>query len=274
MHTNRVSSTSDAISLEAAAGETAWEDNLVSIITPAYKAARVISETVASVQAQTHGRWEMLIAEDCGPDDTRAIVSALARGDNRIRLITPLRNGGPARARNHALAQARGRWVAFLDSDMWLPDKLERQLAFHRANDHAVLSFTGFRRISADGVRTGSYIPVPASLGYRQLLGNTAIATSTVIIDRAHSGEFAMRPTYYDDFACWLALLKDGGVAVGLDEDLMRYRVMEASVSRDKRNSAKQVWLAYRNIERLNPFAAAWYFTQYAARAFRKYHQF
>jgi len=63
-------------------------------------------------------------------------------------------------------------------------------------------------------------------------------------------------------------------VAVGLDEDLMRYRVMQASVSRDKRNSARQVWLAYRNVEKLGPLASCWYFAQYAARALRKYHQF
>ena len=136
------------------------------------------------------------------------------------------------------------------------------------------MSFTGFRRISADGSRTGSYIGVPARLTYRQLLGNTAIATSTAIVDRALSGEFRMQKTYYDDFACWLALLKHGGVAVGLDEDLMRYRVMEASVSRDKGNSAKQVWNAYREVQGLGPLASAWYFGQYAIRAWAKYHRF
>lgn len=77
-----------------------------------------------------------------------------------------------------------------------------------------------------------------------------------------------------DDFACWLALLKDGGVAVGLDEDLMRYRVMQASVSRDKRNSAWQVWRAYREIEKLGRLTSAWFFSQYAARALLKYRQF
>lgn len=83
-----------------------------------------------------------------------------------------------------------------------------------------------------------------------------------------------MKKTYYDDFACWLALLKPGGIAVGLDEDLMRYRVMNASVSRDKKNSARQVWDSYRNIERLDPIRSAWYFGQYAARAWLKYRRF
>lgn len=250
-------------------------DNLVSIITPAYKAARVISETIASVQAQSYANWEMLIVEDCGPDDTRDVVRRLAAADPRIRLIEPKRNGGPAEARNHALAQAQGRWIAFLDSDdLWLPEKLERQLAFHRDQPKAVFTYTGFRRISADGTRTGSYIPVPEVTSYNRLLGNTAVATSTVIVDRRMSGEFRMLKTYYDDFACWLALLKQGGNAAGLNEDLMRYRVMDQSVSRDKRHSAKQVWNAYRNIQGLGVASTAWYFANYAARAYLKYRRF
>ncbi|EAQ28466.1 probable glycosyl transferase [Erythrobacter sp. NAP1] len=250
-------------------------ETLVSIITPAYKAERVIGAAIGSVQSQTHENWEMLIAEDCGPDNTRQCVRAFASMDRRVKLIEPDRNGGPAAARNHALAHAKGRWIAFLDSDdMWLPLKLERQLEFHRSQPDAVLSYTGFRRVSDDASRTGSYISVPGRLTYRGLLGNTAIATSSVLVDRALSGQFAMRHTYYDDFACWLSLLKKGGMAVGLDEDLMRYRVMDASVSRDKRKSAAQVWRAYREIEQLGPLISAWYFSQYAARALHKYRQF
>jgi glycosyltransferase involved in cell wall biosynthesis len=249
--------------------------DLVSIITPAYRAAAVIGETIASVRAQTHRNWEMLIAEDCGPDETRDLIRDWQEKDGRIRLIPLERNGGPAAARNAALREARGRWLAFLDSDdLWLPEKLERQLAFHKAMPGTKLSFTGFRRISADGGRTGRYIAVPPRLDYRGLLANTAIATSTVIADREQTGPFEMKKTYYDDFACWLALLKPGGIAAGLDEDLMRYRVMAASVSRDKGNSAKQVWRAYRNVEKLGPVASAWYFGQYATRAWLKYRRF
>jgi teichuronic acid biosynthesis glycosyltransferase TuaG len=247
----------------------------VSIITPAYRAARTLDETIRSVLAQGHADWEMLIAEDCGPDETRDLVRGWTARDPRIRLIELERNGGPAAARNAALRQARGRWIAFLDSDdLWLPGKLERQLAFHRSLPGAKLSFTGFRRISADGSRTGRYLGVPARLDYRALLANTAIATSTVIVDRDQTGDFEMKKTYYDDFACWLALLRPGGFAAGLDEDLMRYRVMAASVSRDKSNSAKQVWLAYRNVEKLGRVASAWNFAGYAARAWLKYRRF
>jgi teichuronic acid biosynthesis glycosyltransferase TuaG len=83
-----------------------------------------------------------------------------------------------------------------------------------------------------------------------------------------------MKRTYYDDFACWLEILKRGLVAHGLDEDLMRYRVMPKSVSRNKRRSAQEVWKAYRGIEQLGVLAAAWHFTSYAWHAWRKYRRF
>lgn len=249
-------------------------DGLVSIIVPAFRAGAFIEHTIQSVMAQSYTNWEMLIADDCSPDNTRAIVAAWARRDARVRLIALDRNGGPAAARNAALAQARGRWIAFLDSDdLWLPNKLERSLA-HAAAHRAPLVYTGFRRISHDGSRTGDYIAVPASLTYRELLGNTAIATSTVLIDRAIAGDVRMERVFYDDFVCWLSILKRGHVALGLNEDLMRYRVLSQSVSRNKGRSAREVWKTLRGIEHLGIVPAAWHFSRYAFNAARKYRAF
>ena len=250
------------------------QDKLVSIIVPAYKAQATIEATIDSVVSQTHLEWEMLIADDCSPDGTREIVQARASLDSRIRLIAMPRNGGPAAARNEALKHAQGRWVAFLDSDdLWLPAKLKRSLAFAQAH-RAALVYTGYRRISADGARVGRYLGVPAQLDYRQLLGNTAIATSTVVIDREHSGDISMPDVYYDDFVCWLGLLQRGLIARGLDEDLMRYRVMQKSVSRNKKRSAREVWRIYRDSLALGLIPAAWYFSNYAARGLLKYRSF
>jgi teichuronic acid biosynthesis glycosyltransferase TuaG len=250
------------------------KDDLVSIITPAWRAAAVIPATIESVLAQTYGSWEMLVADDCSPDDTREVVSRWVAREPRIRLLALDRNGGPAQARNAAIAQATGRWLAFLDSDdLWLPAKLERTLAHARAM-RAALTFTGYRRISHDGNRTGAYIGVPGTLDYRQLLGHTAIATSTVLLDRHLCGEVRMKKVFYDDFACWLEILKRGHIAHGLDEDLMRYRVLPKSVSRNKKRSAQEVWKAYRDVEHLGPAESAWHFTRYAFHAMRKYRQF
>lgn len=248
--------------------------HLVSIITPAYKAVAVIAQTIASVQSQTYTDWELLIADDCSPDDTRDVIARHCARDSRIHMLALKKNGGPAAARNAALARARGRWIAFLDSDdLWLPHKLEHCIALAE-REKAALVFTGFRRISADGTQTGRYIGVPRTIHYAQLLGNTVIATSTVLIDRSQTGDLQMQPVYYDDFVCWLDLLKRGLVARGLDEDLMRYRVAAQSVSRDKKNSALQVWKIYREIEKLGRVAAGWHFAQYALRGWIKYRRF
>jgi len=246
-------------------------EELISIITPAYNAARFVGETIQSVQNQTHRNWEMLIVDDCSKDDTRALLEQHAAKDPRIRPIFQERNGGPARARNSALRAARSPLVAYLDSDdLWLPDKLTRQLRFMRSQRHE-FTYTGFRRISVDAAKVGRYRKLVARLRYNDLLKDTAITTSTVMIDRAMTGDFEMPVTYYDDFATWLLILKRGHVAHGLDEDLTRYRVVGASVSRNKLKSAKMVWLAYRNIEQLSLPRSAWCFTNYACRAWFKY---
>ncbi len=276
---NRLNSTALLVQDDAAQAvtdrtERGYIDSLVSIVTPAFRAARYIGETIRSVQAQTYRDLEMLVVDDCSPDDTAAIVASFAASDPRIRLLRQQVNGGPAAARNRALAEARGRWIAFLDSDdTWLPQKLEKQLQFHQAQG-AKLSFTEFRRVDADGSHVGRLITVRDWLDYDRLLCNTGIATSTVVVDRARTGPFSMKKTYYDDYACWLELLRSGGRAVGLHEDLMRYRVLGGSVSRNKLRSARHVWRTYREVERLGLVRSAWSFVNYAGRGVFKYWRF
>jgi teichuronic acid biosynthesis glycosyltransferase TuaG len=250
------------------------DDELVSIITPAYNSEKVIMDSINSVIGQSYNKWEMLIADDCSSDGTASIVSHAARDDSRVRLISCKVNGGPAKARNASLALARGRWLAFLDSDdVWLPTKLEDTLNFARLNDSA-LTYTGYRRISHDKFMLGSYKEALPAMTYNQLLGNTIIATSTVMVDRLKTGPFYMKDTYYDDFACWLEILNRGFIAQGLNKDLMRYRVVEGSVSRNKIRSAVQVWRAYRDIESLGLISSVKFFFSYAYNSYLKYRYF
>jgi teichuronic acid biosynthesis glycosyltransferase TuaG len=247
---------------------------LVSIITPSWNVERLIGETIESVQAQTLGDWELLIADDCSTDNTAAVIESYAARDPRVKLIRQPRNGGPALARQAAIEQAQGRFLAFLDSDdLWLPAKLERQVAFAREH-RAALSYTAFRRINENGSVTGRLIAVPASLSYDQLLKNTSIATLTALVDRDLSGPIAMKNEGYDDFCLWLGILKPGHVAWGLNEDLARYRVRGVSVSSRPMRSAGWVWHIYRNVERLSLLKSAWCFAHWSARAWLKRRQF
>jgi teichuronic acid biosynthesis glycosyltransferase TuaG len=247
---------------------------LVSIITPSWNVAPLIAETVGSVQAQTFRDWELFVADDCSTDQTAAVVESLAGSDPRIKLIRQPRNGGPALARQAAIERATGRFIAFLDSDdLWLPAKLERQIAFAKTN-RAALSYTAFRRINETGSVTGRLIEVPDSLNYEQLLKNTSIATLTALVDRDIAGNIAMKNEPYDDLCLWLSILKPGHVAHGLNEDLARYRVRGSSVSSRPLRSAGWVWHIYRNVEQLSLIKSAWCFAHWGARAWLKRREF
>jgi glycosyltransferase involved in cell wall biosynthesis len=112
---------------------------LVSIITPAFNAEGTLEDTVASVQAQSHAHWEMLIADDGSTDGTAALAERLAADDARIRVLrVEGETGLPARARNVAMAAAQGEYLAFLDADdRWSPEKLARQVAWLEAHPEA-----------------------------------------------------------------------------------------------------------------------------------------
>jgi len=247
---------------------------LVSIITPAWNVERLIGETIESAQAQTVGDWELLIADDCSTDQTTSVVDRYAARDPRVKLIRQPRNGGPALARQAAIDRAQGRFLAFLDSDdLWLPAKLERQIAFAQKN-RAALSYTAFRRIDEAGSTIGRLIRVPDSLTYEQLLKNTSIATLTALVDRDIAGSVAIENEPYDDFCLWLSILKRGHVAHGLNEDLARYRVRDVSVSSRRLRSAAWVWHIYRDVERLPLMKSAWCFAYWSTRAWLKRRQF
>src|SRR5262245_2572016 len=110
---------------------TSPESAKCTIITPAYNAERFIGETIQSVRRQTYSDWEMIIVDDCSKDDTFKVASAYAENDRRIKVIAHTLSKGPSGARNSALLNANGRFIAFLDSDdLWLPEKLDTQIAF------------------------------------------------------------------------------------------------------------------------------------------------
>ena len=157
---------------------------------------------------------------------------------------------------------------------MWIESKLRKTLNLAKNNKDVCIFFTGFRRISPDGNKVGSYIGVPQKITYKKLLGGNIIATSTVLIRKELFPNIYMKDTYYDDFDCWLRILKKTGIGIGLDEDLMRYSVMDNSISRNKLYSAMQVWKAYRNLEKLNLFDSFKYFTLYTIAGLLKYRKF
>ncbi len=247
--------------------------SLISIITPAYNAENTINKTIQSVINQTYQNWELIIVDDGSNDNTNYLISKYTKKDSRIKLISQL-NSGPAIARQTGLNKSKGRFIAFLDSDdTWLPNKLKLQIEFMISKE-AILSYTAFRRVQPSTNKMGRKINVPIKLNYEQLLGNTAIATSTVMVDKIKSGKLKMRKCHCDDFVLWLSILKKGKVAYGLNKDLVRYSVLSNSWSRNKWKNAKEVWYTYRKIEHLELFFSLRCFMKYAMNAFFKYKAF
>jgi teichuronic acid biosynthesis glycosyltransferase TuaG len=247
---------------------------VVSIITPAFNAEGFIRDTIESVQNQSLREWEMIIADDGSTDSTAEIVAEFMADDPRIKIIKLPGNLGPALARNAALDQCEGRFVAFLDSDdTWLPHKLEYQIDFMLKRS-AAFSFGQYRRVTEDGEKLGRIIDVPELVTYHQLLKHNVIATLTAVIDTEKTGPVRMTNEGYDDFILWLEILRRGFVAHGIKKDLARYRVVAGSVSRKKLRAARWVWNIYREVEKLSLAQASWNFGNYVYRVSKKHSQF
>ena len=136
-------------------------DELVSIIMPSYNCGVFVEESIRSVQAQTYQNWEIIFMDDCSKDDTFSVVNAIREKDNRIKFFQNISNSGAAVSRNNALREAKGRWIAFLDSDdIWEPTKLEEQIRFMEENGYA-FSYTGYQEIDSDGELLGITVRGP-----------------------------------------------------------------------------------------------------------------
>lgn len=245
--------------------------DLVSVITPSYNSERFIEETIRSVQNQTYTNWEMIIVDDCSNDGTRVFLEKLVQKDDRIKVYYLKENSGAAIARNKALKEAKGKYVAFLDSDdLWYPEKLEKQLEFMKQKDIA-FSFTAYEVMNEDGVSDNKKVEVPESIDYHGLLKNTIIGCLTVMIDREKTGYFEMpNIRTRQDFALWLLILRNGHIAYGLNEVLSKYRVVKGSISSNKFKAAKKTWYVYTKVEKLNFIYASWCFINYSLQAIKK----
>ncbi len=141
------------------------EKGLVSIITPMYKGAEFVGDTIESVLKQTYTNWEMIIVDDCSPDDGAGINVVKRYADPRIKLIESKINKGSSGARNIALKEAQGQYIAFLDSDdMWPEEYLESQILF-LSNKDVVIAYGGVQRIDENTKEKKSALLFPVLIG-------------------------------------------------------------------------------------------------------------
>ncbi|WP_415902812.1 glycosyltransferase family 2 protein [Neptuniibacter sp. QD29_5] len=237
---------------------------LVSIITPVYNSSDFILDSIKSVVNQTVEDWELILVDDCSSDSTAQIIKNYALTDSRVKFFQLEKNSGAAVARNFAINEARGRYIAFLDSDdLWHEEKLSKQLSFMQDNQVA-FTYSSYQQIDEEG-NSLSEISVPSKVGYKQLLKTNVIGCLTVIYDTEMIGKHEMPLIRKrQDFGLWLKLLKTVDYAYGIKEPLAFYRVRKGSISSNKLSAAKFTWDLYRKIECLPLHKALYYFSCYA----------
>lgn len=197
---------------------------LASIITPTWACADFIAETIKSIQCQTYQNWELLIQDDCSKDNTLEVVKPFMEADNRIKYECNPKNSGAAITRNNALRRAKGRWIAFLDSDdLWSEDKLEKQLTFMVKNGYH-FSYTGYEEMDEDSNITGVRLLGPKHVTKLGMFSFCWPGCLTVMYDREHVGLLQIADIKKNnDYAMWLKVIKKADCYL-LDECLARYR--------------------------------------------------
>lgn len=249
------------------------EQELVSIITPVYKCEKFLEETIESVLNQTYQNWEMLLIDDCTPDNSAVIAKKYAKKDKRIKYFKLKENSGAAIARNKALKESKGRFIAYLDADdLWKPTKLESQLQFMLENNYA-FTCTDYEKIDEEGNSLNKIVKIPLRVNYDLYLRNTIIQTVGVMIDSQITGKNLIEMPNIrrrQDAATWCQLLKNDYDCYEVPESLCYYRVVSNSLSSNKFKAIKMNWYWYRKIEKLSFLKTCYCFIGYAFNAIKK----
>lgn len=244
------------------------EDLKVSVLTPNYNSQKYVADTIRSLQAQTHTNWEMIVVDDCSRDDSCRIIEEFAREDPRIILIRQDVNGGAAAARNRGLQAVTGRFVAYLDADdIWLPHKLETQIAF-MLEKQCGFSCASYEVINDAGQPLHKNVMMLPKVDYVGYLTNNLLQTVGIMVDLSIVDKsLLVMPTQLkisEDAATWLQILKAGHPCYGTPDVLAQYRRAEKSLSSNKFKAVKAIWTMYRKVQHLSLPFSCYCFVRYA----------
>lgn len=233
---------------------------------PSYNTGRFIAESIQSVLAQTYTNWELIIVDDASTDNTDEVVAHYCLpcegGDllsSKIHYLKNAQNSGAAVSRNRALAQAKGKWVAFLDSDdLWVPEKLEKQLKFMIENGYA-FSYSCYEEIDENGKPNGTQVSGPKHITKTGMFNYCWPGCLTVIYNREVVGDIQIVDIRKNnDYAIWLKACRKVDCFL-LPETLASYRKRGGSISNHSYVSLiKWHYKLYHEVEGLNPISSLW----------------
>ncbi len=209
-------------------------NDLVSIIMPSHNCGEFVEEAIRSVLAQTYQNWELLFVDDNSQDNTLDIVKAIAKDDARIRIFENKEKLGAAISRNIALQEAKGRWIAFLDSDdIWEPQKLERQVDFMEKNGYA-FSYHEYIEIDEKSNELGVLVSGKKCVGKWGMYSCCWPGCLTVMYDANIVGLIQIKDIKRNnDTAIWLKAIRKADCYL-LKECLAKYRKRNNSITPEK----------------------------------------
>lgn len=244
---------------------------MISIVMPAYNAAKTIRDSIESIQAQTFKDWELIVIDDGSKDCTADILREMAAADERIHFLQNEKNSGASYTRNRAVELAAGEWIAFLDSDdLWRPEKLEKQLALAEAHPDMVICYTASSFIDDDGEPYGYVMPAIERMTYKKLLRKNLMSCSSVMIrSSVMKGVKMPSDKMHEDYFVWLTVVREYGVAYGINEPLLVYRLCANSKSSNRFKSAKMLYNSYRAVK-YNLLLAGYFTLRYVFHSVKK----
>ncbi len=233
-------------------------DDLVSIIMPSWNTGEFITESIQSVLNQTYTNWELIIIDDCSSDDTDQIIESF--NDERIKYLKNEKNCGAALTRNRGLREARGEWIAFLDSDdLWSSDKLEKQIEFMKKND-IYFSYHEYEKIDEESRPLNIYVSGPTIVTKRKMYNYGYPGCLTFMYSAKKMGLVQIKDIKKNnDYAILLKLCKKADCYL-LRENLAQYRIRKKSISHDKLvKKLKSHYDLFHYCDEKNFFVSLWY---------------
>ncbi|MDA7655075.1 glycosyltransferase [Akkermansiaceae bacterium] len=243
----------------------------ISVITPSYNSEKTIEECIRSVIAQNYRNLEHIVIDDCSSDDSLLIIEKLASSYPHLRIVRNLKNRGPAEARNRGLELAKGNLICFLDSDdVWLKNKLATQVEIAKLKKYPLIC-GGYFKFKGDDDSFSIIHKKLIEISFNKMKYSNWIYTSSVMVDKRLTGEFKMdQDLYYDDYGCWLVIIRKFGPAYYLPREVFKYRITTKSVSRNKLTSAVKTMQVYEKVFKFNLLQKIFYFTFYVLNGIKK----
>lgn len=230
----------------------------VSVIMPCYNCEKYIEKTIQSVLNQTYSNFEILIVDDLSTDETVNKIREIQRKDKRIRFIQLSQKGGASIARNKAIQEAKGKYIAFLDGDdMWKPQKLEKQIQFMEENQIS-FSYTDYEYMDENDQLLNLMRSSPTKISYLKMLIGDSIGCLTVMYDATKVGKIQI-PSIdkRNDYALWCLILKKVKRGYKYNEILSLYRKSNQSLSAgNKINLLKYHYDLHRRINQFSTITA------------------